>query len=155
MLPVIREFMAARRLPDVTVVAGAGLISEASQKAIGAGGLSFILGMKVPGVPCLAGQRRREHPGEEIPGGHVFTRPWPAGPSPRRRDQWICYQYRAGRARRTLPGIDEQAARAARAVAGLAPAKPNRFIAPNAAVKTVNRELKARARTLAGIKGYV
>jgi transposase len=35
MLPVIRKFMAARSLPDVTVVADAGMISEANQKATG------------------------------------------------------------------------------------------------------------------------
>jgi hypothetical protein len=71
--------MAAHRLPDVTVVADAGMISEANQKAIEAEGLSFILGMKVPDVPCLVDQWRREHPGEEIPDGHVFVQPWPAG----------------------------------------------------------------------------
>ena len=49
----------------------------------------------------------------------------------------------------------EGAARAARAVAGLAPVKRNRFIALDGAVKSVNRELEAKARTLAGIKGYV
>jgi hypothetical protein len=43
--------MAAHRLPDVTVVADAGMIAEANQKAIEAAGLSFILGMKVPTSP--------------------------------------------------------------------------------------------------------
>ena len=33
------------------------------------------------------------------------------------------YQYKADRARRTLRGIDEQVAKAAKAVAGLAPVK--------------------------------
>ena len=44
MLPVIESFMAAHRLPDVTVVADAGMVSEANQKQIEAAGLSFILG---------------------------------------------------------------------------------------------------------------
>jgi Transposase DDE domain len=51
MLSVIEKFMAAHCLPDVTVVADAGMISEANQKAIEAAGLSFILGMKIPNVP--------------------------------------------------------------------------------------------------------
>jgi hypothetical protein len=155
MLPVIRKFMAAHQLPDVTVVADAGMISEANQKAIEAAGLSFILGMKVPDVPYQVDKWRREHPGEDIPDGHVFTQPWPAGPKDSRRDQVIYYQFRADRARRALRGIDEQVAKAARAVAGLAPVKRNRFIALDGAVKSVNRELEAKARTLAGIKGYV
>jgi hypothetical protein len=155
MLPVIRKFMAAHSLPDVTVVADAGMISEANQKAIEAEGLSFILGMKIPHVPYVVDEWRRQHPAEDIPDGHVFTQPWPAGPSSKRRDQWIYYQYRADRARRTLRGIDEQVAKAAKAVAGLAPVKRNRFIALDGAVKSVNRELEARARDLAGLKGYV
>jgi hypothetical protein len=83
------------RLPDVTVVADAGIISEANQKAIEAAGLSFILGMKIPEVPYQVAQWRRVHPGEEIPDGHVFIQPWPAGPSPKRRDQMIYYRFRA------------------------------------------------------------
>jgi hypothetical protein len=155
MLPVIEKFTAAHQLPGVTVVADAGMISEANQKAIEAAGLSFILGMKIPDVPYAVGRWRREHPGEEIPDGHVFTQPWPAGPKDERRDQRIYYQFRADRARRTLRGIDEQAARAARAVAGLAPVRRNRFIALDGAVKSVNRELEQKARDLAGLKGYV
>ena len=89
MLPVIEKFMTAHRLPDVTVVADAGMISEANQKAIEAAGLSFILGMKIPDVPCQVAQWRREHPGQDIPDGHIFTQPWPAGPSAKRRDQVI------------------------------------------------------------------
>ena len=155
MLPVIEKFMAAHRLPDVTVVADAGMVSEANQKAIEAAGLSFILGMKLPDVPYQVAQWRGEHPGEDIPDGHVFVQPWPAGPSSRRRDQMIYYQFRADRARRTLRGIDEQVAKAAKAVAGLAPVKRNRFIALDGATKSVNRELEAKARDLAGLKGYV
>jgi DDE family transposase len=155
MLPVTGKFMAARQLPDVTVVADAGMISEANQKAIEAAGLSFIVGMKIPDVPYQVAQWRREHPGEAIPDGHVFTQPWPAGPLSRRRDQMISCQHRAGRAGRTLRGTGEQVARAAKAVARLAPVKRNRFIALDGAVKSASRELEAKARDLAGLKGYV
>ena len=155
MLPVIEAFIAAHRLPDVTVVADAGMISEANQKAIEAAGLSFILGMKIPDVPYQVGQWRREHPGEQIPDGRVFTQLWPAGPSSRRRDKVIYYQFRADRARRTVRGIDEQVAKAARAVAGLAPVKRNRFIKLGGAAKSINRELETKAKDLAGLKGYV
>ncbi len=152
MLPVIEKFTAAHYLSDVTVAAGAGMISEANQKAIEAAGLPFILGMKIPDVPCQVARWRREHPGEEIPDGHVFTRPWPAGPSSKRCDQVIYYQFRADRARRALRGTDEQVARAA---AGLAPVKRNRLIQLDGAAKSINRELEARARSLAGLKGHI
>jgi hypothetical protein len=51
MLPVINAFKAAHQLSDVTVVADAGMISEANQSAIQAAGLSFILGTKIPRLP--------------------------------------------------------------------------------------------------------
>jgi hypothetical protein len=128
MLPVIQSFMAAHQLPDVTVVADAGMVSEASQKQIEAAGLSFILGLRIPEVPYVVTEWHREHPGEPIPDGHVFTQRWPAGPAGGRRDQVIYYQYRPDRARRTLRGIDEQVAKAHNAIAGKAPIKRNRFI---------------------------
>jgi hypothetical protein len=89
MLPVIEEFMAAHGLPDVTMVADAGMVSEANQKAIEAAGLSFILGMRIPHVPYVVKQWRREHPGEQIPDGQILTQP---GPDGGRRDQVIYYQ---------------------------------------------------------------
>ena len=147
--------MAAHQLPDVTVVADAGMISEANQKAIEAAGLSFILGTKIPHVPYVVAQWRREHPDEPIPDGHIFTQPWPAGPNGGRRDQVIYYQYKADRARRTLRGIDEQVKKAEQAVTGKAPVKRNRFIQLSGGTRAVNRELEAKARALAGIKGYV
>jgi len=66
-------------------------------------------------------QWRREHPGAPIPDGHIFAQPWPAGPNGGRRDQVIYYQYRADRARRALRGIDQQVAKAEKAVAGQIP----------------------------------
>ena len=155
MLPVIQAFMAAHQLPDVTVVAGAGMVSEANQKQIEAAGLSFILGMRVAEVPWVAAEWHREHPGEPIPGGHVFTQRWPAGPAGDRRDQIIYYQYRHDRARRTLRGIAEQVAKAENAIAGKAPIKRNRFIQLSGDTHRVNQELEAKARALAAIKGYI
>jgi hypothetical protein len=85
----------------------------------------------------------------------VFTQPWPAGPNGGRRDQVIYYQYRADRARRTLRGIDEQVAKAEKAVAGKTPVKRNRFVQLSGGTRTVNRQLEQKTRALAGLKGYV
>jgi Transposase DDE domain len=155
MLPVIEAFMEAHQLPDVTVVADAGMVSAANQKAIEGAGLSFILGARIPDIPYVVAQWRRERPGQEIPDGHIFTQPWPAGATDRRRDQVIYYQYKADRARRTLRGIDEQVAKAEKAVAGTTPVKRNRFVALTGGTRSVNRALEAKARALAGLKGYV
>jgi hypothetical protein len=98
---------------------------------------------------------RREHPGEQMPDGLVLTQPRPAGPADKRRDELVYYQYKADRARRTLRGIDDQVAKAEKAVAGKVPVKRNRFIKLVGADKSFNRSLEAKARALAGIKGYV
>jgi transposase len=155
MLPTIRAFMEAHQLPDVTIVADAGMVSAANQKAIEAAGLSFILCARIPDVPYVVKAWREQHPDTEIPDGHVFVQPWPAGPADKRRDHTFIYQYRADRARRTLRGIDEQVAKAEKAVAGKAAVKRNRFIRLTGGTRSVNRHLEAKARALAGLKGYV
>ncbi len=155
MLPTIRAFMAAHHLSDVTIVADAGMVSDANRRAIEAERLSFILGARIPDLPYVVREWREKHPGEEIPDGHVFVQPWPAGPTDNRKDQVIYYQHKADRARRTLRGVDEQVAKAENAVAGKAPVKRNRFITLSGGTKTVNRALEAKARELAGLKGYI
>jgi hypothetical protein len=155
MLPVLRAFLHAHRLHDVTVVADAGMVSEANKRAIEAAGLSFILGARIPDVPYVVAAWRDAHPDVEIPDGHVFVQPWPAGPADNRRDHTIFYQYKTDRARRTLRGIDTQITKAENAVAGKTAIKRNRYIRLTGATKSVNRTLEAKNRALAGIKGYV
>ena len=90
--------------------------------------------------------------------GRSSTQPWPATGAKKaagRRDKVIYYQYRPDRARRTLRGIDEQVAKAEKAVAGKAAVKRNRFIKLTGGDKSVNRDLEAKARALAGLKGYI
>jgi hypothetical protein len=157
MLPVINAFKAAHRLTDVTVVADAGMISEANQVALQAAGLSFILGTRIPFVPDVVREWGAQHPDEQVPDGLVLTQPWPATGSEKSRgipDRVIYYQFRHDRARRTLRGIDEQIAKAERAVDGHAPVKRNRYIQLSGATKSVNRTLEAKTRALAGWKGY-
>jgi hypothetical protein len=153
MLPVIDAFKTAHNLTDVTVVADAGMISEANQVALQAAGLSFILGARIPFLPHVVREWRDKHPDEPVPDGLVLTQPWPASSSEKARgipDRAIHYQYRHDRARRSLRGIDEQIAKAQRAVDGTAAVKRNRFIKLTGATKSVNRDLEAKARALAG-----
>ena len=147
LVPAIAAFAAAHQLADVTVVADAGMVSAGNQQAIEDAGLSFIFGARIPDVPYVVAQWRREHPGQDIPGGHIFTQPWSAQPR--------ASQYKADRTRRTLRGIGEQVARAEKAVAGATPVKRNRFVQLFGGTRSVNRALEARARALAGLKGYV
>jgi Transposase DDE domain len=157
MLPVINAFKTAHSLTDVTVVADAGMISEANQVALQAAGLSFILGARIPYLPDVVREWRDKHPDEAIPDGLVLTQPWPSTSPEKARgipDRVIHYQFRHDRARRTLRGIDEQLAKAQRAVDGHAPVKRNRYIQLTGATKSVNRALETKTRALAGWKGY-
>jgi hypothetical protein len=85
MLPVINAFKAAHQLSDVTVVADAGMISEANQVALQAAGLSFILGTRIPHLPDVVREWRDKYPGEAIPDGLTLTQPWPATSSEKAR----------------------------------------------------------------------
>jgi hypothetical protein len=154
-LPVIQAFVGAHGLPEVTVVADAGMLSEANLAAIEDAGLKFIVGARIPDVPYQVSQWRRTHPGEPIGDGQIFVQPWVMGPKTYPRKRTIFYQYRADRAKRTLMGIDQQIAKAEKAVAGQAAVKRNRFVQLTGATKTINRSLEAKARSLAGLKGYV
>ena len=69
MLPTITAFMAAHRLTDVTVVADAGMMSEANQRAIEAAGLSFILGARIPDIPYVVDEWRADIPASRSPTG--------------------------------------------------------------------------------------
>jgi transposase len=147
--------MAAHRLPEVTVVADAGMLSEANLKELEDAGLTFIVGARIPDLPYQVAEWRRTHPGEPLADGQIFVRPTIMGTKADPRRRTIFYQHRADRARRTLKGIDQQIAKAEKAVAGQAAIKRNRFVQLTGATKTINRELEAKARALAGLKGYV
>lgn len=138
--------MAAHRPTDITVVADAGMFSENNKRQIEAAGLGFILGNRISHIPYVIDEWHRQNRDAEIPDGLTLIQPWPGGPNSTRRDQVIYYQHKADRARRTLRGIDEQVAKAERAVAGKAPVKRNRFITLAGGNKSVNRELEAKAR---------
>jgi hypothetical protein len=155
MLPVLTAFLAEHEVSEVTVVADAGMVSEANKRAIEAAGLSFILGARLPEIPYVVSTWRQQHPDADLPDGQVFIQPWPAGPADHRRDHTFIYRYRADRARRTLRGIDQQVAKAEQAVAGKTAVKRNRYVRLTGATKSVDRTLEAKNRALAGIKGYV
>ena len=85
----------------------------------------------------------------------VLTQPVIMGPKADQRRRTTLYQYKSDRARRSVHGIEQQVAKAEKAVAGQAAIKRNRFVTLSGGTRTVNRELETKARTLAGWKPYV
>jgi hypothetical protein len=121
MVPVINAFKAAHNLSDVTVVADAGMISEANQATLHSAKLTYILGARIRLLSDVVREWRDEHPDEAIADGLVPTQPWASTSSEKAHgipDRVIRYQYRHDWARKTLRGIDGQVAKAQRAVDG-------------------------------------
>ncbi|MFZ1911195.1 MAG: IS1634 family transposase [Propionicimonas sp.] len=155
MIPIIRGFVDAHGISGVTVVADAGMMSEANLKDVEDAGWSFIVGGKLPDIPYQVAQWRRDHPGTDPADGMILTQPTLMGPNADQRRRTTYYQYRADRARRSLHGIDTQIAKAEKAIAGQAAIKRNRFITLTGGTRTVNRDLETKVRALAGWKPYV
>ena len=155
MIPIIRAFVEAHGIAGVTVVADAGMMSEANLKDIEDAGWNFIVGGKLPDIPYQITQWHRDHPDTEVPDQLILTQPTVMGPKADQRKRTTYYQYRADRARRSLHGIDTQIEKAEKAVAGREPIKRNRFITLTGGTRTVNRDLETKVRALAGWKPYV
>ena len=155
-LPVLQAFATAHQLPEVTVVADAGMLFEANLKDLEDAGLRFIVGARIPDVPYQVREWRRTHPGEVVADGQVFVQPTVMGTKADPRRRTIFYRYRADRAKQTLKGIDQQVGKAEKAIAaGPAAINRNRFVQLAGGTRSVNRDLEAKARALAGLKGYV
>ena len=157
MLPVINAFMAAHQLSDVTVVADAGMISEANQIAIEAAGLSFILGARIPDVPDVVARMaqeptraRRSPTGRCSPSrgrparttarrgpGHLLPVPGRPGPAHAARHRRAGRQGREGRRRARRRS---NATGSSQLTGGDQERQPR---------------LEAKARALAGMKGYI
>jgi hypothetical protein len=144
--------MTAHQLPDVTVVADAGVVPESNQQQID------LRSCRYPG---------HTHPGRPLRGRPVAPRASRQGhprrprfhpaladrPTARRRDRVIYYQYRADRALasvprcRTLRGTGEQIAKAEQAVAGKTAVKRKRFVQLSGGAKSVNRQLETKDKS--------
>ena len=155
MLPMIRRFQDSFDADDITVVADAGMFSAGNKKAIVDAGLHYIIGAKFRQLPAPIAQWRQDHPGQDYTHGQIWESGSRADLAPGGAAREVTYyQYSWDRARRTLKGIDEQVAKAEKAVAGKVAVKRNRFVDLKAPNKQVNWALVNKNKALAGIKGY-
>nr|WP_250506993.1 transposase [Bowdeniella massiliensis] len=155
MIPVLQDFMSTHRLEDITVVADAGMVSDANRKAIETAKLSYIIGEKLPEVPYPIRTWIEENPDQAPENGMILSWPVYEGTAGARRKAITYYQYREQRAKRTLRGIDQQVAKAKKAVAGKAPVKRNRFVGIEGERRFLKEEIEQKARDLAGWKAYI
>src|SRR5829696_5779656 len=128
MIPLVQRFVSAHGIAGVTVVADAGMMSEANLAEVEDVGWSFVIGGKLPEVPYVIRQWRRESPALEPADGMPLTQPVTMRPMADQRRRTPIYQYKTDRARRSVHSIEQQVAKAEKAVAGQAAIKRNRFV---------------------------
>jgi hypothetical protein len=153
--PVLAEYAAAHSVGDVTVVADAGMMSEANMRELQDAEFGFVVGKGIPSEPFQVADWRCKHPEREIPDGKIFAQRWDIGTKKKPRPCVVYYQWRAKRAKRDLAGIDKTLAKAQAQVAGNAPAKRNRFVKVEDQTVAVNDALVADARARAGLRAYI
>nr|WP_143063400.1 hypothetical protein [Corynebacterium cystitidis] len=125
--------------------------------AIVTAGLDYILSTKVPTIPDVITEWKKEHPNTEYTNGQISSQ---HSYTDRRKaksgqpDSITHFHYSHDKARRTRRGIDQQLEKAVRAVEGATTIKRNRYINLKAPNKKVNYALAEKHKALAGIKEY-
>jgi len=143
-LPVIEDFQAQHGLTKVTIVADAAMLSATNLKALTDAGYTYIVGSRLRKVPydIAKFQKTGELSDNQIIVAHE-------------EDYRVIYQYRAKRAALDHRNIDKQVTKAKKALSGQITANRTKFLTIKAKSKQLNQKLIDKARTLAGIKGYV
>ena len=106
-------------------------------------------------VPPAIRRWMEKNPDEAPPHGTILSWPVYEGPAGARRKALTYYQYRRNRAKRTLRGIDQQVAKAQKAVEDKAPVKRNRFVRVKGEHRYMKTDIEDKARALAGWKAYI
>lgn len=154
LMPVIEAFRARHEITDLVVVADAGMLSAANLDALEDAGFSFIVGSRITKAPYDLAQHF-ETEGTSFEDGQVVESSRVMGSGSHARSRRVVYQYSVSRQRRDNRAIDAMVERAEKVAAGTRGVKKDRFVKLDGARKGVNWGLVERARTLAGLKGYV
>jgi hypothetical protein len=172
MLEVVGSFQARHGVEGVVVVADAGMLSAANLEELDAAGLGFVVGARQTKAPLDLESHYRWH-GEVFADGQIvdtvtprrrgakkvndpMTRAepvWGAAATPGAwRAVWAFSRKRFAHDNKTL---NAQEARARAAASGAKPARRPRFVKQSAEGVAVDEKTLARARRVAGLKGYV
>jgi hypothetical protein len=170
-LPVIRQFLARHGIEAMVVVADAGMLSAASLADLDDAGLGFIVGSRVTKAPVDLESHFRWH-GDAFSDGQAIDTVTPkagknkdndpalrAEPAWDREDHpkswravWAFSAKRFARDNRTLTAQEN---RARDVISGAKSARTPRFVKNAGGNPSLDEKALARARKLAGLKGYV
>lgn len=157
-LPVIEAFRTRHGLLGITVVADAGMLSASNLVELTSAGYSYIVGSRMNKIPYSITEfttkqraRLKLKPDDEftLADNQIITSKTAI------TNQRIIYQYRAKRAALDLRNIAKQVEKAEKIASGKTTAKKAKFLITTTSEKKLNQALIDKAKTLAGIKGYV
>jgi hypothetical protein len=170
-LPVIRQFQARHGLEAMVVVADAGMLSAANLADLDEAGLGFIVGSRLTKAPVDLESHFRWH-GDAFSDGQVIDTVTPKtgknkdnDPALRAEPAWdrenhpkswrAVWAFSAKRFARDNRTLTAQENRARDVISGAKSARAPRFVKNAGGAPALDEKALARARKLAGLKGYV
>ncbi|MFI8777821.1 IS1634 family transposase, partial [Brachybacterium paraconglomeratum] len=170
-VPIIKQFQARHGLADMVVVADAGMLSMENLNAIDEAGLRFIVGSRPKKAPGDLANHFHWH-GDAFTDGQLIDTVTPRHGNTqtetkrrRREPVWdadehpghwrAIWAYSRKRAVHDDYTLTQQENRARAVIAGDANVKGTRFVKTTAAGRILDEASLERARSLAGLKGYV
>jgi len=171
MIPVIEQFAARHGLAHIVVVADAGMLSASNLRGLDEADLRFIVGSRVTKAPIDLASHFRWH-GDAFSDGQVIDTITPKNsrvtendPKIKAEPAWdpgehpgswrAVWAYSAKRAVRDNKTLTLQENRAKAVVAGAKAARTPRFVKTSNGARSLDKAALARARRLAGLKGYL
>ena len=171
-LPIIRSFQARHDIADMVVVADAGMLAATNLAQLDEAGFSFIVGSRQTTAPLDLASHYRWH-GEAFTDGQVIDTLTPKhrrtrgenDPQRKAEPVWTkashpaswraVWAYSGKRFARDNKTLNAQEARARAVVDGEKTARTPRFVKSAGGARVLDETALARARRVAGLKGYV
>lgn len=144
-LPVIEVFKKQHGLSDITVVADAAMLSHKNLEALTTAGYTYIVGSRLQKIPYDISEYQKT---KDLTDRQIIT-------TKLTQRQRIIYQYSEKRAALDLRNIEKQITRAEKIINGTITNKKAKFLSIKTKEKKLNQNLIDKAKSLAGIKGYV
>ena len=154
LIPVLTAFSQRHGIAGMVVVADAGMLSAGNLNALEDAGFFFIVGSRISKAPYDLADHFQRH-GDHFADGQILESARVMGTGAAARARRVVYQYSFKRRKRDDKAINAMVERAENVADGTRPAKKDRFVTLDGTGKAVNWDLVARARQLAGLKGYV
>ena len=171
-VPIVKAFQARHQIQGIVVVADAGMLSASNLRELDEAGLGFIVGSRQTSAPLDLAAHYRWH-GEVFTDGQVIDTLTPKhrrgtgenDPHLKAEPVWTrathqrswraVWAYSGKRFVRDNRTLNAQEARARAVIDGENTARTPRFVKTSANSKTLDQAALARARKVAGLKGYV